>query len=338
MFLELSAADYLHACQTTQPEWSSVAAGSVEGIVIRTDSDSGSNALADPVELTMPASVVIGLVNALENSRASQLHLANDLPWIDVVVHTQAQLETLKGAIAAHPEAATVLVQLLRQTTRLSVSDALLAESLAYSTLQHGAGFLHWLQNHRATPVARVAQPLLVDRSGRQLTLTFNEPRRRNAYSAAMRDALCEALLLAEFDDSVSRIVLEGRGEAFCAGGDLSEFGEARDAVTAHLSRTTLSAGALLHRLRDRVSSHVHGACIGAGIELPAFGQRIRASANSFFVLPEVGMGLVPGAGGTVSLPRRIGRQRTAWMALTGERISASMALDWGLVDELIGD
>jgi enoyl-CoA hydratase/carnithine racemase len=77
---------------------------------------------------------------------------------------------------------------------------------------------------------------------------------------------------------------------------------------------------------------------VGAGIELPAFARRVVADRGAFFELPEVGMGLVPGAGGTVSLPRRIGPQRTAWLALTGRRLDAETALSWGLVDDLIGD
>jgi enoyl-CoA hydratase/carnithine racemase len=59
------------------------------------------------------------------------------------------------------------------------------------------------------------------------------------------------------------------------------------------------------------------------------------AHEAAFFELPEVALGLVPGAGGTVSLTRRIGRQRTAWLALSGERIDAATALSWGLVDEI---
>ena len=81
----------------------------------------------------------------------------------------------------------------------------------------------------------------------------------------------------------------------------------------------------------------MHGACIGAGVELPAFAARVVASEGAFFQLPELSMGLVPGAGGTASLPGRIGRQRTAWMALTGERVDLVMALRWGLVDEVAG-
>ncbi|MFM7120598.1 MAG: enoyl-CoA hydratase/isomerase family protein, partial [Gammaproteobacteria bacterium] len=73
-----------------------------------------------------------------------------------------------------------------------------------------------------------------------------------------------------------------------------------------------------------------------AGIELPAFLDRIDARRDAFFALPEVGFGLVPGAGGTVSLPRRIGRRRTAWLGLSGARIDAETALGWGLVDRVV--
>ncbi|RIL07464.1 MAG: enoyl-CoA hydratase, partial [Proteobacteria bacterium] len=90
--------------------------------------------------------------------------------------------------------------------------------------------------------------------------------------------------------------------------------------------------------LGDRLEAHLHGACIGAGVELAAFAGRVVARADAWFALPELSMGLVPGAGGTVSLPRRIGRQRTAWLALSGARLDARTALGWGLVDELVDD
>jgi enoyl-CoA hydratase/carnithine racemase len=68
---------------------------------------------------------------------------------------------------------------------------------------------------------------------------------------------------------------------------------------------------------------------------MPAFAGRLVASSDTFFHLPEVGMGLVPGAGGCVSIPRRIGRQRMNFLAITGQRLSAEEALEWGLVDEI---
>jgi enoyl-CoA hydratase/carnithine racemase len=83
------------------------------------------------------------------------------------------------------------------------------------------------------------------------------------------------------------------------------------------------------------VTVELHGACFGSGIELPAFAGRVIAAPDTSIALPELGLGLVPGAGGTVSLPCRIGRHRTAWLALSGRAIDASTALAWGLVDDV---
>ena len=74
---------------------------------------------------------------------------------------------------------------------------------------------------------------------------------------------------------------------------------------------------------------------MGAGIEIAAFASRIVAGPDTTIRLPEVGMGLIPGAGGTASIPRRIGRHRTAYLALTDVSIDAGTAAAWGLVDEL---
>ena len=84
-----------------------------------------------------------------------------------------------------------------------------------------------------------------------------------------------------------------------------------------------------------KVVAFVHGACVGSGIELPAFAARVVAAPDTRIWLPELSLGLVPGAGGTVSLPARIGRHRTALLALTGTPIDAPTARSWGLVDEL---
>jgi enoyl-CoA hydratase/carnithine racemase len=150
-----------------------------------------------------------------------------------------------------------------------------------------------------------------------------------------MRDVLVEGLRTAACDPSITEVVLRGAGAAFCSGGDLDEFGTLPDPATAHGIRSTRNAGRMLSRCGDRLRAELHGACVGAGIELAAFARRATASGDAFFQLPEVAMGLIPGAGGTVSIPRRIGRQRAAYFALSGLRIDAVTAHRWGLIDEI---
>ena len=220
--------------------------------------------------------------------------------------------------------------------SRATSRSGLLAESLAYSTLQAGPEFAPGAPAVASGSGDEAAEPaVLARREGDELHLALNRPDKRNAFSAEMRDALCEALALVIQDASLRRVVLSGAGTSFCSGGDLDEFGTLPDPATAHAIRSTRNAAALLARVAERVEARVHGACVGAGAELPAFCRRVVADPGAFFQLPEVALGLVPGAGGTVSLPRRIGRQRTAWLALSGRRLPAEEALAWGLVDEL---
>ncbi|MEV5829066.1 enoyl-CoA hydratase/isomerase family protein [Spirillospora sp. NPDC052242] len=245
-------------------------------------------------------------------------------------------LAAIGRAVAANPRAALVLREVLRATEHLPVPAALDVESYAYSTLLGGTEFARWLAARGPRPLPpEAAEPVLVDRAGDVLHVTLNRPERRNAYGRQVRDALVDALRVALFDDGIARVVLDGAGPAFCSGGDLDEFGTAPDLATAHHVRTRAGAGRPLHRLAARAEVRVHGACVGAGVELPAFAGRVVARPDAVFRLPEIAMGLIPGAGGTVSVPRRIGRHRTLYLALTGEALDARTALAWGLVDEI---
>jgi enoyl-CoA hydratase/carnithine racemase len=83
---------------------------------------------------------------------------------------------------------------------------------------------------------------------------------------------------------------------------------------------------------------HIQGGCTGSGLELAAFAGRLTCAPDAWFHLPETGMGILPGFGGCVSLPRRIGRHRAAALILSGKRINAQLALNWGLVDAIINE
>jgi hypothetical protein len=249
------------------------------------------------------------------------------------------ELEQLLAAIDAQPIAATVLCQLLRQTLTLTVSQALKNESLAYSVLQSSAGFNNWLANRAEAPLCDDQTPsVIVERQEHLLEISLNRPQRHNAYNAQMRDELCAALQIAATDQTIKQIRLLGNGPSFCSGGDLAEFGSVTDSGVAHIVRTSRSPGLLLSQLTSRVSVRLHGACIGAGIELPSFCSHVSAQPDAYFRLPEVALGLIPGAGGTVSISRRIGRQATAKLALTGATIRAQEALDLGLIDAIDHD
>lgn len=272
---------------------------------------------------------VIGLVGADEKHSL--------IKACDTVVADETEASLMTAAIRQSPIAAAVLVQLLRATESLPVNAALTAESLAYSTLQSGPEFKRWLDANRAASpaVATDAGPaVMMSREGTSLRLELNRASNHNGMTVEMRDALVEALQLVLADDSIERVQLSGRGKCFSTGGDLTEFGSAPDPATAHIVRSVALPGRLLAQCAERVEVQVQGACVGSGIEFPAFAGRITATQDAYFQLPELKFGLIPGAGGTVSIARRIGRQRTAWLVLSGKRIKAAQALEWGLVDQ----
>lgn len=252
----------------------------------------------------------------------------------DVVLPNTEKLPTLSKNITNAPMAAMILVQHLRASEKLSMTDALTAESFAYAALQTGPEFLAWLAVYDKRELPNSDEPpLLIDMASGELSITLNRPDTHNAIGTEMRDALCEALDLAMVDTSISRVNLKGAGRTFSTGGAIEEFGEVSDPATAHWVRSLRLPAWRLARLEDKLHIHVGGAAIGAGAEIAAFGKHVTASKDAWFQLPELKYGLIPGAGGTASLPRRIGRQRTAYMALTMEKIRAETALDWGLID-----
>ena len=246
-------------------------------------------------------------------------------------------LARVDAAVQRAPLAAVTLAQVLRVGEHLDLESMLVVESLAYAALQSAPEHARWLATRRphVQREPRTTPPVRVERRGTRLEITLDRPEVRNAVDVHVRDGLAEALAVAIADPSVSEVELRGAGPAFCAGGDFGEFGTTPDALTGHLVRTTRSVPRLLAACHARLVVHVHGACVGAGIEMAAFARRVVAAPDARFALPELAFGLIPGAGGTASIPRRIGRERAAYLALTGEHIDAETALRWGLVDEV---
>ena len=246
----------------------------------------------------------------------------------------QGEVDRLTRAIAESPQASVALVRLLRTSHDQTVAQALHGESLTYAMLQTSDVFQRWLAGRNPSSVD-TADAVHLDRTGSLLTITLTRPQKRNALNVTMRDQLNEALTLVDLDDSLDGAIIRGEGANFSAGGDLDEFGSTPSPAVGHHVRMMRSLPALMHRVRERTRVHVHGRCVGAGIELPAFASSVIAHPEASFQLPEIGFGLVPGAGGTVSVTRRCGRHRCAWLALTGTVIDATHALRWHLVDRV---
>jgi len=257
-------------------------------------------------------------------------------PWVGVPpARLDAAIADLEAQVARQPVAAAACAQVLRMTLAVPFDQALALESLAYSMLLASEGFRAWRVANPPRDRPDDGAPRVRIDVGRELSIRLDRPAARNAFDARMRDELFEALAFAADHPDALPVVLTGAGPAFSAGGDLDEFGRADDPGRAHLIRALRSPARLVHDLGERVTAHLHGACVGAGIEVPAAAGRITARPGAVFRLPEVSMGLIPGAGGTATIPRRIGRRRAAYMAISGADIDLATALAWGLVDEV---
>ena len=262
-----------------------------------------------------------------------------DPAWLElcdvVLAEDDPALGRVEDNLAARPIAGTTLALLLRAAPQRSIADGLVAESAAYSVLQSGPEFAAWRSANPPRSDRDDAPRVRTERAGDTLVITLVRPKRLNALDAQMRDELMDALTLAAADDGITNVEWRGEGKSFCAGGDLDEFGTRPDPATAHLVRLQRSVGRTLAALTKPTVSYLHGPCMGSGIELAAFTDTVVGAPDTTLALPEIGLGLVPGAGGTVSLTRRIGRLRTASLAFSAEPIDVTTAKEWGLVDRI---
>ena len=304
-----------------------------------------------PLEDAGPSGVVVAVGDLdsahaeywLQRASFTLIEHSSDDPRTVCVDSVPDVLAVLQRRCSIWPVAAATGDDVLRAVDISAPAFAgVITESLAYSTLQSGAEFAAWLHRRGPRTVPDEADPVLADRDADTLRIRFNRPRRHNAFTTAARAALLDALTVARLDPTVTEVVLAGTGPSFCSGGDLDEFGTFTDPAAAHLARTRHSPALALDELRGRLAqrlrAQIHGQVLGSGLEMAAFCGRVSADPQTRMGLPELELGLIPGAGGTVSITRRIGRWRTAYLFLTGALIDARQALQWGLVDEVTAD
>lgn len=291
--------------------------------------------------IELPGGVRVGVETAVEDATFTLTEAATEDRRAVTVGSVEQELSELTARCATWPQAAAVCDDVLRSVDVAAPAfGGVITESLAYSTLQSGPEFARWLAGRGPAAVPHLPDPVQAHRDGDILHVRFNRPARHNAFSTDARAALLEALEVARLDPSVEAVVLGGNGRSFCSGGDLAEFGSFADPASAHLARTRHSPALVLDeltaRLGRRCRAEVHGQVLGSGLEMAAYCGWVSCHPDATLGLPELSLGLIPGAGGTVSITRRIGRWRTAYLVLSGNTIDAATALAWGLVDEIV--
>jgi enoyl-CoA hydratase/carnithine racemase len=175
------------------------------------------------------------------------------------------------------------------------------------------------------------------EHSGGIAAITLNRPRVVNAINARVREQLPRAVTAAEQDNDVRVILIRGAGpKGFCGGADITEFEAPASALAARTIRQTVTWIDVLAQARKPTVAAIHGYCLGGGLEI-ALACDIRIAAqDATFGMPEIGLAIIPGAGGTQRLPRVVGLSSALRLILTGERIDATAALRMGLVSEVV--
>ncbi|MRX48923.1 enoyl-CoA hydratase/isomerase family protein [Paracoccus sp. S-4012] len=183
------------------------------------------------------------------------------------------------------------------------------------------------------------AEAIVVTREGAVAVLTLNRPQRMNAINNAIRGGLPDALAALDEDPEVRAIVIHGgEGRGFCVGADITEPRAPRSPVAVRREMMGRAWVDSFDRCATPVIAAVHGFCLGGGLEIALACDIRMASPDASFSLPETGLGLIPGAGGTQRMHRILGLGRTLDLLLTGDRIDAAEAHRIGLVTRLAKD
>ena len=175
---------------------------------------------------------------------------------------------------------------------------------------------------------------IIVETRGHVGLVTLNRPKALNALNQALVEELNAALAIFENDSTVGCTIITGSGKAFAAGADVKEMAD-KTFVDAYLGKF-LEGWSSLSQARKPVIAAVSGYCLGGGCELAMMCDFIIATETAKFGLPEITLGIMPGAGGTQRLPRLIGKAKAMDMILTGRMMDAAEAERSGLVSRVV--
>ncbi|MEQ5869070.1 enoyl-CoA hydratase/isomerase family protein [Sagittula sp. NFXS13] len=177
----------------------------------------------------------------------------------------------------------------------------------------------------------------LIERTGDGVAIIrINRPERRNALSSALRADIAQAVAELDADAEVRCIILTGDEKAFAAGADLSEIAEARPMAEV-FDRMPVAKRAL-EASRTPVIAAVRGLALGGGCELAMMCDIVIAGDTAKFGQPEIRFGIMPGAGGTQKILRSAGKAKAMRYLLTGDLFPADVAMDLGVVSEVVPD
>ena len=179
---------------------------------------------------------------------------------------------------------------------------------------------------------------LLTEQKGHIQYITINRPDQLNALNKETIEELNAALSVANENNDIGVVILTGSGEkAFVAGADIKEFANFSIAKGGELAMNGQKIlFSFIENMQKPVIAAVNGFALGGGLEL-AMASHIRvASTNARMGLPEVGLGVIPGYGGTQRLAQLVGRGKANEMVFTAGMIKADEALEWGLVNYVV--
>ncbi|HIE17233.1 MAG TPA: enoyl-CoA hydratase/isomerase family protein [Dehalococcoidia bacterium] len=180
-------------------------------------------------------------------------------------------------------------------------------------------------------------ETLIYEKEDNVAYVTLNRPQVLNAYNIRMRDELYQILGAIKDDPEIKVAIFKGAGDrAFCAGADLSEFLTAPSPTVAREVRWQRDVWGLFLSIPQPLIAALHGYVLGSGIEMALCCDIRIASEDAQFGLPEIGLGIIPAAGATQTLPRVIGQAKALEMMFLGHRVNADEALAMALVNRVV--